>query len=191
MHRHAFTIKTNFPLFAFSCLPLVIVDHKYIHMDSNKPIIIMGNFINPSSSSCSRPLLLFLAFLAILLLQFSSKSVFPIRFVSGPSRPGDDDVSVDPRSCAGFFGHVGLPRRKVAMSIAEFGGVGDGKTSNTETFRKAVRYMQGFGHKGGSQLNVPKGMWVTGSFNLTSNFTLFLEEGAVILGSQASKYYSI
>ena len=73
------------------------------------------------------------------------------------------------------------------MSIAEFGGVGDGKTSNTETFRKAVRYMQGFGHKGGSQLNVPKGKWVTGSFNLTSNFTLFLEEGAVILGSQASK----
>ncbi|KAK7828712.1 putative polygalacturonase [Quercus suber] len=148
-------------------------------MDSNKPVIIMGNFINPSSSSSSfsRPLLLFLAFLAILLLQFSAKSVFPIRFVSGPSRPGAD-VPVDPRSCAGFFGHVGLPRRKVAMSIAEFGGVGDGKTSNTETFRKAVRYMQGFGHKGGSQLNVPKGRWVTGSFNLTSNFTLFLEEGA-------------
>lgn len=151
----------------------------------------MGNFINPSSSSSwSRPLLLFLTFLAILLLQFSAKSVFPIRFVSGPSRPGSD-VPVDPRSCAGFFGHVGLPRRKVVMSIAEFGGVGDGKTSNTETFRKAVRYMQGFGRKGGSQLNVPKGQWVTGSFNLTSNFTLFLEEGAVILGSQASICYSI
>ncbi|RVW14395.1 hypothetical protein CK203_090475 [Vitis vinifera] len=38
-----------------------------------------------------------------------------------------------------------------------------------------------FGNIGGSQLNVPRGRWVTGSFNLTSNFTLFLEEGAVIL----------
>jgi polygalacturonase len=44
--------------------------------------------------------------------------------------------------------------------------------------------LQRFGESGGAQLNVPKGRWVTGSFNLTSNFTLFLEEGAVILGSQ-------
>jgi polygalacturonase len=75
------------------------------------------------------------------------------------------------------------------MSIREFGGVGDGKTSNTETFRKAIRYLQRFGESGGAQLNVPKGRWVTGSFNLTSNFTLFLEEGAVILGSQVFFYF--
>ncbi|KAJ0040447.1 hypothetical protein Pint_27321 [Pistacia integerrima] len=41
------------------------------------------------------------------------------------------------------------------MSIKDFGGVGDGKTSNTETFRRAGRYMQVFGDRGGSQLNVP------------------------------------
>lgn len=70
------------------------------------------------------------------------------------------------------------------MSVLDFGGVGDGKTSNTATFRRAIRYMQRFGDRGGSQLNVPKGRWLTGSFNLTSNFTLFLEDGAVILGSQ-------
>ena len=75
------------------------------------------------------------------------------------------------------------------MSITDFGGVGDGKTSNTETFRKAIRYMQGFGDKGGSQLNVPKGKWLTGSFNLTSNFTLFLQHGALILGSQACQIF--
>ncbi|KAL0332655.1 UNVERIFIED_CONTAM: putative polygalacturonase [Sesamum calycinum] len=39
---------------------------------------------------------------------------------------------------------------------------------------------------GGTQLNVPKGRWLTGSFNLTSDFTLFLEDGAVILGSQVT-----
>lgn len=72
------------------------------------------------------------------------------------------------------------------MSIKDFGGVGDGKTSNTAAFRKALVYMQSFSQKGGAQLNVPKGKWLTGSFNLTSNFTLFLEQGAVILGSQVS-----
>lgn len=77
------------------------------------------------------------------------------------------------------------------MSITEFGGVGDGETSNTEAFRKAVEYLKRFGNKGGSQLNVPKGRWVTGSFNLTSNFTLFLQEGAVILGSQDPKEWPI
>uniref|UniRef100_A0A2N9HVC8 Pectate lyase superfamily protein domain-containing protein n=1 Tax=Fagus sylvatica TaxID=28930 RepID=A0A2N9HVC8_FAGSY len=127
---------------------------------------LIGDFIKPKSSSAwAPPLLLLFIFLAILSFQFSSKSVFPIGLIS--SGPGHDHD--DPRkSCAGFFGHVALlPRRKVVMSITDFGGVGDGKTSNTETFRKAIRYMQGFGDKGGSQLNVPKGKWLTGSFNLT------------------------
>ena len=70
------------------------------------------------------------------------------------------------------------------MSIEDFGGVGDGKTSNTESFRRAIRYMQRFRDRGGSQLNIPKGRWLTGSFNLTSDFTLFLQQGAVILASQ-------
>jgi len=77
------------------------------------------------------------------------------------------------------------------MSITEFGGVGDGETSNTDAFRKAIEYLKRFADKGGSQLNVPKGRWVTGSFNLTSNFTLFLQKGAVILGSQASSVFKI
>ncbi|KAL3528083.1 hypothetical protein ACH5RR_012739 [Cinchona calisaya] len=36
-----------------------------------------------------------------------------------------------------------------------------------------------------------KGWWLTGNFNLTSNFTLFLDEGAVILGSQDPKEWPI
>ncbi|KAL8469924.1 hypothetical protein ACS0TY_032696 [Phlomoides rotata] len=38
----------------------------------------------------------------------------------------------------------------------------------------------------GAQLNVPRGKWLTGSFNLTSNFTLFLDDGAFVLGSQVT-----
>lgn len=77
-------------------------------------------------------------------------------------------------------------KRAVEMSIVEFGGVGDGVTSNTAAFTAAMTEMKKFEKKGGAQLNVPKGKWVTGSFNLTSNFTLFLEDGAVIMGSQVN-----
>jgi polygalacturonase len=41
-----------------------------------------------------------------------------------------------------------------------------------------------YSSNGGSQLYVPQGRWLTGSFNLTSHFTLFLHKDAVILGSQ-------
>lgn len=148
-------------------------------MESDKPNwgAIMGAF---TRTSWAFVLLLFTV-LAILSLQISTKSVLPIRVFSGSSEAAGTS-SPDPRSCSGFF--TELPPRRVVMSIKEFGGVGDGETSNTETFRKATKYMQRFVDKGGAQLNVPRGRWLTGSFNLTSNFTLFLEEGAVILGSQ-------
>lgn len=134
------------------------------------------------------PFLFLITLIALLSFQITTKTIYPIKIAfSSTSNTG---VSADTRtSCVGFFGE--LPERKAVMSIREFGGVGDGKTSNTETFRKAIRYLQRFGESGGAQLNVPKGRWVTGSFNLTSNFTLFLEEGAVILGSQDPKEWPI
>ncbi|KAJ7945234.1 Pectin lyase-like superfamily protein [Quillaja saponaria] len=129
-------------------------------------------------------LLLVFTLITVLSLQLSTREVFPIWVISASSKP---DVLGE--ICVGFF--QGVPRRKVVRSIKDFGGVGDGKTSNTESFRRAIKFMQLFGEKGGSQLNIPKGRWVTGSFNLTSNFTLFLEEGAVILGSQDIKQWPI
>lgn len=149
-------------------------------MDFDKPILtaISTNL----KTSFWRPLLFIFILLTILSLQISTDTFFPIRSFFSSSFSDGAASSPDPISCSGFFGSV--PARKVVMSVKDFGGIGDGKTSNTEAFRRAVRYMQRFGDKGGSQLNVPKGVWLTGSFNLTSNFTLFLEEGAVILGSQ-------
>ncbi|KAL9462418.1 hypothetical protein AB3S75_000426 [Citrus x aurantiifolia] len=137
-----------------------------------------GNFSRPSWAT----LVLIVTLITILSLQITKKSVLSPKRVGFS---GADGAIFDPDSCAaGLLGDQYLPERKVVMSIKDFGGVGDGTTSNTEAFRKAVRYMQGFGDKGGAQLNVPEGLWLTGSFNLTSNFTLFLEKGAVILGSQ-------
>ncbi|KAJ1401263.1 Pectin lyase fold/virulence factor [Sesbania bispinosa] len=140
--------------------------------------------------SCTRPswtlLFLFFTLFTIFSLQRSTTSLFPFSVLSAST---GSQPSPDPITCSGFFRDV--PRRKVVMSIEDFGGVGDGKTSNTESFRKAIQYMQRFQEKGGSQLNIPKGRWLTGSFNLTSNFTLFLQEGAVILGSQDPKEWPI
>lgn len=141
---------------------------------------IKGNLRRPSWVSV---LLLFTVIALISLLQinreYSISLLIPLDFglISG-SRSGPQMSS----SCSDFFKQV--PARKVVKSIRDFGGIGDGKTSNTDAFQRAMEFMARFTDSGGSQLVVPKGRWLTGSFNLTSNFTLFLEQGAVILGSQ-------
>lgn len=86
----------------------------------------------------------------------------------------------------GYCNYVNLTLepRPHSVSILEFGAVGDGKTLNTLAFQNAIFYLKSFADKGGAQLYVPPGRWLTGSFNLTSHLTLFLEKGAIILGSQ-------
>ncbi|KAK6925865.1 Glycoside hydrolase, family 28 [Dillenia turbinata] len=74
--------------------------------------------------------------------------------------------------------------RKHTALLTDFGAVGDGKTSNTKAFNSAIQHLSKFASDGGAQLIVPAGKWLTGSFNLTSHFTLFLHKDAVILGSQ-------
>ncbi|XP_010105745.2 probable polygalacturonase [Morus notabilis] len=74
--------------------------------------------------------------------------------------------------------------RKHSAVLTDFGGVGDGKTSNTKAFKAAIDHLSQFASDGGAELIVPPGKWLTGSFNLTSHFTLFLHKDAVILGSQ-------
>ena len=74
--------------------------------------------------------------------------------------------------------------RPHSVSIVEFGAIGDGITLNTHAFQNAIFYLHSFADKGGAQLYVPSGRWLTGSFNLTSHLTLFLERDAFILGSQ-------
>ncbi|KAI3923875.1 hypothetical protein MKW92_011739 [Papaver armeniacum] len=84
-----------------------------------------------------------------------------------------------------------LVPRPHSVSILEFGAVGDGKTLNTIAFQNAIFYAKSFADKGGAQLYVPSGRWLTGSFNLTSHLTLFLERGAFILGTQDLSHWGI
>ncbi|XP_009375527.2 probable polygalacturonase [Pyrus x bretschneideri] len=74
--------------------------------------------------------------------------------------------------------------RKHSALLTDFGAVGDGETSNTKAFKEAVGHLSQLAYDGGAQLIVPPGRWLTGSFNLTSHFTLFLHKDAVILATQ-------
>nr|QDK56810.1 polygalacturonase [Mangifera indica] len=76
--------------------------------------------------------------------------------------------------------------RPHSVSITEFGAVGDGVTLNTKAFQNAIFYLNSFADKGGARLFVPAGRWLTGSFDLISHLTLWLDKDAVILGSTNS-----
>lgn len=148
-------------------------------MESQNPTLMMikGSLTRPSWAFV---LLVFIVATLFAIQITKRSSIFPIEQLFPVS--GRNSRLSDIDSCYGFFTEG--PPRMAVKSIVDFGGVGDGKTSNTVAFRRAMKYMESFRVKGGSQLNVPRGRWLTGSFNLTSNFTLFLDDGAVILGSQ-------
>ena len=65
-----------------------------------------------------------------------------------------------------------------AVSLTEFGGVGDGMTDNTQVFAEAVAAL---GRLGGGHLVVPAGIWLTGPIILKDRIDLHLERNAMIL----------
>lgn len=69
-----------------------------------------------------------------------------------------------------------IPNKKVILT--DFGAIGDGGTLCTEAFRKA---MKNLASKGGGQLVVPAGIWLTGPIEFESNIDLHLERGALVL----------
>ncbi|PON97794.1 Pectate lyase superfamily protein [Trema orientale] len=89
------------------------------------------------------------------------------------------------------FEYLATSCRSHKVSLTDFGGVGDGTTSNTKSFQAAINYLSNFSSDRGSLLFVPAGKWLTGSFNLTSHFTLFLHKDAVLLGSQDEKEWPV
>lgn len=74
--------------------------------------------------------------------------------------------------------------RKHTASLADFGGKGDGITSNTAAFKAAIANLSKVASDGGALLVIPPGKWLTGSFNLASHFTLYIHHKAVIVASQ-------
>ncbi|KAG2681063.1 hypothetical protein I3843_11G127700 [Carya illinoinensis] len=91
-----------------------------------------------------------------------------------------------------YFEYPAMSCRTHSASLTDFGGVGDGTTSNTKAFQAAIDHLGQYASDGGSQLFVPPGKWLTGSFNLTtSHFTLYLHKDAVLLASQDESEWSV
>ncbi|KAL5209427.1 hypothetical protein ABZP36_005050 [Zizania latifolia] len=81
--------------------------------------------------------------------------------------------------------------RPHSVTITEFGAVGDGVTLNTKAFQNAIFYLNSFADKGGAQLFVPAGRWLTGTFSLISHLTLSLDKDAEIIGSPDSSNWPV
>ncbi|KAM5549961.1 putative polygalacturonase [Rosa sericea] len=97
-------------------------------------------------------------------------------------------TAAEPVTCSGI---VPMKYRYDKISIADFGGVGDGVTVNTKAFRAAIYRIQHLHRRGGTLLYIPPGVYLTESFNLTSHMTLYLARGAVIKATQDTKNWRL
>ena len=71
-------------------------------------------------------------------------------------------------------------------NVLQQGAVGDGKTLNTQSLQSAIDALHA---KGGGQFYFPAGRYLTGSLQLKSNVTLYLEKEAMLLGSTSPYDY--
>ena len=69
------------------------------------------------------------------------------------------------------------------ISVTEFGAVPDGKTLCTENIQAAINTC----FKNGEKVFFPKGRYLSGTLHLHSNTHIYLEEGAVLLGSKNTR----
>jgi len=75
------------------------------------------------------------------------------------------------------------PTRSHKFDLTDFGAKGDGTSDNTRAFQNAMYALSSVADKGGGQLFIPPGRYLTGCFNLTSSMTLFLAKGAVLMAN--------
>ena len=80
----------------------------------------------------------------------------------------------------GFDGelHFSTEAESCAVSLLEFGAVGDGVTDNTTAIQTAINCLPE-----GGRLFIPRGVYLTAPLNIKSNITIELDEGATLLGT--------
>jgi polygalacturonase len=74
------------------------------------------------------------------------------------------------------------------VCLTNFGGLGDGITLNTSAFEAAIGTLA---EKGGGELVIPPGIWLTGPIKLRSNINLHLERGALVQFSGDFRLYPL
>ena len=66
------------------------------------------------------------------------------------------------------------------INVCQYGVVGDGIINNTQKIKEIIETAE---KTGGGTIYFPPGRYITGTVELKSNMTLYLDSGAVILGS--------
>lgn len=72
--------------------------------------------------------------------------------------------------------------------IERYGAVGDGKTSNTEAFARAITAAS---EAGGGIVEVPAGIWLTGPIELKPNIELHICSGAIVVFDKNPEEYPV
>ena len=75
---------------------------------------------------------------------------------------------------------VALLSLAAACDVTDYGAIGDGKTLNTKSIRRAIEACD--------QVAFPAGRWLTGTMRLRSNVEIQLQRGATILAAPAGNY---
>lgn len=74
------------------------------------------------------------------------------------------------------------------ISVTEFGAVGDGKTLNTIAIQRALNVASA---RGGGEVLIPPGNFMSGSLVVGSKTTLRLAQNAVLIGSSRTEDYPV
>ena len=88
----------------------------------------------------------------------------------------------------GFDGEIrfSTEEESCAVSLLEFGALGDGVTDNTTAIQTAINCLPE-----GGRLFIPKGIYLTAPLNIKSNVTIELDEGATLLGTPDRSRYPV
>lgn len=81
-----------------------------------------------------------------------------------------------------------MAENQVRFSVDRFGAVGDGETLDTAAIQGTI---DACAQAGGGTVYLPAGHYVSGSLFLESDITLYLDAGAVLLGSERMADYPV
>ena len=77
---------------------------------------------------------------------------------------------------------------ELEVSLAEYGGIGNGMKLNTQAFAAAIADLS---ERGGGHLIVPEGIWLTGPVVLKSNIDLHVLKNAIVLFTPDKTQYPL
>lgn len=119
------------------------------------------------------------------LVDKSNKTHITIRNVN--TKTADVEIYIDKSKKELFYKKSFVMKDKphfIDVTAEPYNAVGDGKTINTTTLQRAINDC-----KDKEALYFPKGVYLTGTLNLHSNMELYIDEDAVLQGTDNPEDY--